>query len=144
VRKWLLVLLLALTSCSRTVYEAHFAPPAQIAKLAGPASRAPFIKCHMPDGRVFVLQQWSIEEGTGLVDGFGLEYDADRNPKASARRQSLKFDDIALIETNRPYSVDVGIGPVIALAIGTAVSVAVSAVCLAQHLCLPQAAVVGP
>jgi hypothetical protein len=136
----LLLLFLASSACSRTVYEAHFAPPTQLVKLAGPASRAPFIKCHMPDGSVFVLQQWSIEEGTGLVDGFGIEYDADRNPKAQPRRQSLKFDDIALIETNRPYTVDVGLGPVIALGIGTAVSVAVSAVCLTQHLCLPQTA----
>jgi len=126
-----LLLLALLSSCSRTIYEAHFAPPAQLAKISEAAARAPFIKCHMPDGRVFVLQQWSIEEGTGLVEGFGIEYDADRNAKSGLRRQSLKLADVALIETNRPYNVDVGTGPVIALAIGTGVSVILSVICLA-------------
>jgi hypothetical protein len=122
--------LVLMTSCSRTVYEAHFAAPAQLAKISEAAARAPFIKCHMADGRVYVLQQWSIEEGTGLVEGMGLEYDADRNAKGGIHRQSLKLTDIALIETNRPYSVDVGTGSIVALAIGTGVSLGVSAICL--------------
>ncbi len=126
-----LVSLVLVTSCSRTVYEAHFAAPAQLAKISEAASRAPFIKCHMADGRVFVLQQWSIEEGTGLVEGLGIEYDADRNAKGGVHKQSLKLADIALIETNRPYDVDVGTGSVVTLAIGTGVSAILSIVCLA-------------
>lgn len=124
------VALVLATSCSRTVYEAHFAPPAQLAKISEAASRAPFIKCHMADGRVYVLQQWSIEEGTGLVEGLGIEYDADRNPKGGVHRQSVKLDEIALIETNRPYNVDVGTGSVVTLAIGTSVSAILSFVCI--------------
>jgi hypothetical protein len=124
------VALVLTTSCSRTVYEAHFAPPAQLAKISEAASRAPFIKCHTADGRVYVLQQWSIEEGTGLVEGLGIEYDADRNPKGGVHRQSLKLDEIALIETNRPYNVDVGTGSVVTLAIGTGVSAILSLVCI--------------
>ena len=127
----LLTLLLATTSCSRVLYEAHFAAPSQLGKITEPASRAPFIKCHMPDGRVFVLEQWSIEEGSGTVEGFGIEYDAERNPH-DAKRHTLKLAEIALIETNRPYQIDVGTGPVIGLAIGTAVSVGVSIGCLAS------------
>ncbi len=126
---------LATTSCTRTIYEAHFAPPGQLAKISEPASRAPFLKCHMPDGRLFVLQQWSIEEGTGLVDGVGIEYDAERNRKGEAHHQSLKLGDIALIETNRPYDVDVGTGSIVALTIGTGVSVIVSVACLATKAC---------
>jgi len=124
--------LLLTTSCSRTVYEAHFATPTQLGKITEAASRAPFLKVHMPDGRVFVLQEWSIEEGAGTVEGFGVEYDAERNLKGDAHRQKLNLTDVAIIETNRPYSIDVGTGPVIEMAIGTTVSVAFSIGCLAS------------
>jgi hypothetical protein len=131
-RRWILlaIVLGATTSCSRVVYEAHFAAPAQLAKITEAASRAPFIKCHMPDGRVFVLQQWTIEEGSGVIEGFGIEYDADRTAKPP-QRHNLKLEEVAIIETNRPYQVDVATGPVIGLAIGTGVSFAFSVGCLA-------------
>jgi hypothetical protein len=130
-RALIVLVMLGATSCSRVVYEAHFAAPAQLGKITEAASRAPFIKCHMTDGRVFVLEQWSIEEGSGMVEGFGIEYDADRNAK-TPRRHALKLEEIAIIETNRPYQIDVGTGPIIGLAIGTGVSVAVSVGCLAS------------
>ncbi len=119
------------TSCSRTVYEAHFASPAQLSKITEAASRSPFIKCHMADGRVIVLEHWAIEEGTGIVDGFGIEYDADRHARSVAQHQQLALADVVLIETNRPYDVDIGTGSIVAMAIGTGVSLAVTAICLA-------------
>src|ERR1700690_3506555 len=118
------------TACSRTIYEAHFAEPAHLAKITEAASRSPFIKCHMADGRVIVLQKWSIEEGNGTVEGVGIEYTADRIAVTGVRPQSIKLADIALIETNRPYDVDVATGSLVALAIGTGASVALSIVCL--------------
>lgn len=119
-------------SCSRTVYEAHFAVPTQLAKITEAATRAPFLKCHMPDGRLFVLERWSIEEGTGLVQGFGIEYAANRARIGLPRLVTLGLADIALLETDRPYSVDVGTGSMIGLAIGAGASVALSAVCAAN------------
>ena len=128
----LLLLALSCASCSRTVWEAHFAPPAQLGKLTEAASRAPFIKCHLPDGRVYVLQDWSIEEGAGTVEGLGLEYDADRNRVGPTHRVTLMLSDISLIETDRPYSIDVATGPVIGMAIGTTISAAFTIGCLAS------------
>ena len=131
-RGWALAAALLCASCSRTVYEAHFAPPAQLGKLTEAASRAPFIKCHMPDGRVFVLQDWSIEEGSGMVEGLALAYDADRNRVGNPQHVRLLLSDVALIETDRPYSIDVGTGPVVGMAIGTTISAAFTIGCLAS------------
>ena len=118
--------------CSRTVYEAHFATPAQVAKITEAGSRSPFIKAHMPDGRVFVLERWAIEEGAGTIEGTGLEYSADRVVKGPARRVELKMSDVAVLETNRPYSVDVGTGSMVGMIIGTVASVVLSIVCFAE------------
>jgi len=121
--------LLSTIGCSRTVYEAHFATPAQIGKIAEAGTRSPFIKAHMADGRVFVLERWAIEEGAGTIEGVGLEYSANRVVQGPARHVDMKLDDIALLETNRPYAVDVGTGSAIAMSIGTVASFVLSIVC---------------
>jgi uncharacterized membrane protein (Fun14 family) len=92
----------------------------------------------MPDGRVFVLEHWSIDEGAGVVAGFGLEYAANRSRIGSARQITLGLRDVALLETNRPYSVDVGTGSIVGLSIGSAASLALSLVCVANgRACFP-------
>jgi hypothetical protein len=126
-----LAALLTTVGCSRTVYEAHFATPAQIGNIAEAGSRSPFIKVHMPDGRVFVLERWSLEEGAGMIEGNGLEYTANRVVRGPARHVALKVEDVALLETNRPYDVDVGTGSIIAMIIGTTASFVFSIVCFA-------------
>jgi hypothetical protein len=131
--RWIvLVALLATVGCSRTIYEAHFATPSQIGKITEAGTRSPFIKVHMPDGRVFVLERWAIEEGAGTVEGTGLEYSANRVVKGPAHRVELKMGDVALLETNRPYDVDVGTASIIAMSIGTLASVVFSLVCFAS------------
>lgn len=121
---------LCATGCTNTIYEAHFAQPSQLVKISEAATRAPFIKCHMPDGRVFVLERWSIEEGAGTITGRGLEYTANRERRGSPHAITLSLTDVALLETNRPYDVDVGTGSVVGLAIGTGASFAMTIVCL--------------
>ncbi len=122
--------LCAVTACSHTVYEAHFAKPSELTKIAEAGARSPFLKCHMADGRVFVLQHWSIEEGSGLVSGVGIEYSASRERISGPRRVEMPISDVALFETNRPYSVDVGTGSIVGMAIGTGASLALTVVCL--------------
>ena len=128
-----LAALLFMVGCSRTVYEAHFATPSQIGKITEAGTRSPFLKVHMPDGRVFVLERWSIEEGAGTVEGTGLEYDANRVVQGKAHPVFLNTSGVALFETSRPYDVDVGTGSVIAMIIGTTASVIFSIVCFAVH-----------
>ena len=130
--------LVTLTGCSRTLYESHFAPPSQVEKISEAATRAPFVKCHTADGRVFVLEHWSIEEGTSTVRGHGIEYGPDRARIGGARDMTLAFSDIALIETSRPYDVDVGTASVIGMAIGTGASLSLSFICVALgKTCFP-------
>ena len=124
-----LAALLATAGCSRTLYEAHFATPAQIEKISEAGTRSPFIKAHMADGRVFVLERWAIEEGAGTIEGVGLEYSANRVVQGPARHVEMKLEDVALFETNRPYAVDVGTGSTIAMSIGTVASFVLSIVC---------------
>ncbi len=131
VRGIVLAALLTTVGCSRTVYEAHFATPAQIGNITEAGARSPFIKVHMPDGRVFVLERWSIEEGAGMIEGNGLEYTANRVVRGPARHVALKTSDVALLETNRPYDVDVGTGSIIAMIIGTTSSFVLSVLCFA-------------
>jgi hypothetical protein len=125
------VLLMATTSCSRMLYESHFAAPAQVEKISEAATRSPFLKVHMPDGRVFVLERWSIEEGSGIVAGHALEYGANRVAVGPPRDVTIPLEGVALLETNRPYTVDVGTGSVIGMVIGTTASLALSLVCFA-------------
>lgn len=129
VRPLAALLLLGATGCTRTVYEAHFATPAQLAKIAEAGTRSPFLKCHMPDGRVFVLEHWSIDEGAGTAQGWGLEYAASRARIGDPRQITLGLRDIALLETDRPYSVDVGAGSIVGMAIGSTASIALTVVC---------------
>ncbi len=121
--------LLSMTGCTRTLYEAHFAPPAHIEKIAEAGTRSPFVKVHMTDGRVFVLERWAVEEGTSTVSGFGLEYTANRERVGAARNVTLGFADVALLETNRPYNIDVGTGSIIGMIIGTSASLSLTFVC---------------
>lgn len=123
-------LAVAISACSRTVYEAHFAKPSQLAKLTEAGARAPFLKCHMEDGRLFVLEHWALEEGSRTVRGYGIEYAANRERLAGPKNFQLDLDQIALLETNRPYEVDVGTGSVVGMAIGTGASLALTVVCL--------------
>ena len=122
--------LLCATGCTRTIYEAHFAPPKELVKLSEAATRSPFVKCHMPDGRVYVLERWSVEEGAGTITGHGIEYTANRERVGTPREITLSMTDVALLETNRPYDVDVGTGSVVGLTIGTGASFAMTIVCL--------------
>ena len=127
-----LALLLTTVGCSRTVYEAHFATPAQIGKITEAGTRSPFIKVHMPDGRVFVLERWSIEEGAGTITGHGIEYTANRERTGPPRDLTLSLGDVALLETNRPYDVDVGTGSIVGMIIGTSASFVLSVLCFAS------------
>jgi hypothetical protein len=131
-----LAALLSTLGCSRTIYEAHFAPPSQVDHIVEAGARSPFLKAHMADGRVFVLERWSIEEGAGTIAGNGLEYDADRVVRGAAHHVELKLGSVALLETNRPYDVDVGTGSIVAMLIGTTASVVFSIVCFAaKNVC---------
>jgi hypothetical protein len=89
----------------------------------------PFLKCHMKDGHVIVLEAWTVDDVAKTVRGYGLEYDVNRERIGPLEAKVVRLDDVVLVETNKPYAFQVGTGSIIALAIGTGVSIGVTVMC---------------
>jgi hypothetical protein len=89
------------------------------------ASKDPYLKCHLWDGSVIVLEDYRVESEHVL--GKGIRYDSTRNPveRASFR---LAIKDVALFETNRPESVASARVPIMAT-VGLT-SAALTALCI--------------
>jgi hypothetical protein len=89
------------------------------------ASTDPYLKCHLWDGSVIVLENYRVEGDQVL--GEGLRYDSTRAP---VERGSFKLDikDVALFETNRPESVASARVPIMAT-VGLT-SAALTALCI--------------
>jgi hypothetical protein len=116
----------ALVACTTTVYRAKFAKPDQAASLD---ADAPFLKCHMGDGSVYVLRRWRADGARGTVAGSGLHYGVAREV-IDARDYEIPVAEVALFETNYPESlVNEGI---VVMGVLTAASLAVTAACLAN------------
>jgi len=119
------------TAACQTVYEAHFVQPNNLKRL-NELKDKPFLKCHMRSGNVVVLEAWTVDDVANTIRGYGIEYGRDRELVGQAEARVVPLADVALLETNRPYEVQVATGSVIALAIATGVSLAVTAVCLSN------------
>ena len=116
-----LLSLCALAACSR-YWTARFSSPTA----ADVDQSAPFVKCHLPSGDVYVLTEWSLSDTE--IRGRGLHYDVDRHQSSPTPTEHvLSLSDIALLETNRPENFMHG--TVAVLGVATAASLAVTAVC---------------
>ena len=124
-RCWSIVLILGL-AIPACVYppriDRRLVPPDQ----AGALDRqAPFLKAHLRDGRVYVLDKWAVDEGGGTVTGEGELQGPDRRPRQYGAF-TVPIASVALFETNRvPDSPSVQDRAVI-----TGVSAAVTVGCL--------------
>lgn len=118
---WALASLL-LAGCSTNKLERHTVPPERVATIDG---RAPFLKVHLKDGRLYSLSSWTIDEREKVVRGTGTGYAPDRSALPSGTF-SLPLDSVALFETN----VVEESWPSKALTIITGVSAAVTVHCL--------------
>ncbi len=128
----LLLAALGLSACSHTTYQAHFVAPSKVGTMPPDAWSAPFLKCHMKNGDVVVLDRWTIDDAAGYASGHGVRYDMDRLQVGAAGPQAVRLADVALFETNRPYEVQRGAEQVAALAVGTGLSLALTAYCLSN------------
>jgi hypothetical protein len=88
-------------------------------------SRSPFLKVHMKNGSVYVLDGWKVDEGSRIVSGKGQLLDAARQPVQNGVF-SLAVDSVALFETNVLKTSPT----VTAMAIITGVSVGVTIICI--------------
>lgn len=127
-RRWGLLAVLALAACTSTWWRAQLFPPRDLPKVD---LDAPFLKCHMSDGGLYVLTRWSTSEERRTVSGAGLRYDPERRVVAEGSFE-LPFDSIALLETNRPERIDRGGPAALGLAVTGAVTAGVGAYCLSN------------
>lgn len=89
--------------------------------------KAEYLKAHMKSGEVYVLSKWIIEDDKRQLLGTGEHYGPDRTV-ATPGEYRIRFDDVALYETNTIVSSPA----VAALAVVTGISVAVSIACLSN------------
>lgn len=102
----LLVGVLPATSCTYRV-ERALTPPAEVRTLD---HRSPYLKAHLPDGRVYVLSHWEADSVEAAVTGEGSLLDAQRRLIRSGTFR-LPVDSVALFETNvrKPSGVTPGL-----------------------------------
>ena len=116
--------LIALAACAHVVTR-QLTTPNQGATLD---RKSPFLKAHLRNGYVYVLQSWSWNDSSGAVTGFGTLFDADRHGVGPPTAVRLPRDSVALFETNVSHVS----GASIALAVMTGVTAAVAIACAAN------------
>ncbi len=88
---------------------------------------SPYLKAHMHNGEVYVLERWTIDEKERMVHGEGKHLGINREELESGLLV-VPIDSVALFETNRiVQSPTVG-----AVALLTGASLAITAVCIAS------------
>jgi hypothetical protein len=88
-RLCVLALAVAFAGCGESrAYQAKFTPPTAMKQVD---DTAPFLKCHMRDGRVFVLEAWHIDEEADEVRGTARFATRPRRPSAIALAASCRL-----------------------------------------------------
>jgi len=66
--------------------------------------KSEYLKVHMNDGTLYVLNSWNINGESRMIEGRGTYYNIRRNPVTQTSMAEsdflIYFDDIALLETN--------------------------------------------
>jgi hypothetical protein len=95
-----MTLVALLTSCQSTIHRADFARVDEPKKID---TTAPFLKCHLRNGDLYVLEKWNVDMEARTVSGTGLHYDAVRDlASETPAPQRVALEDVVLFETNRP------------------------------------------
>jgi hypothetical protein len=95
-RSVLVVLLAILAAACVTRMERRLIAPAAFRTVD---RRAPYLKAHMRDGRLYVLGNWSVDAVNDAVAGTGVLYDVHRTV-IDSNSYRLDVDSVALFETN--------------------------------------------
>ncbi len=85
----------AAVSCAHKVSRQISDPTTE----AVPSADAEYLKAHMRDGGLFVLQAWRVDDGARVVEGSGTRYDFNRSVLGTGQF-GLSLDSVALFETN--------------------------------------------
>ncbi len=122
------IVTIAQMGCSSTTWRADFFPMNQRASLG--KNDAPYLKTHVNDRGVYVLDEWRFDEGRRVLEGRGIEYTGDRQVRKKGRF-NIAYDRIVMLETNRPETV-AHTGAIVAMSIVAAISLTVTTICMAD------------
>ena len=89
-------MLLSLCGCAVKVQKRNLTDPAHFMSLD---ERSPYLKAHLPDGGVYVLDSWRVDEGLRMVTGQGVLLDAARWT-VDEGWFDVPVDSVAIFETN--------------------------------------------
>lgn len=91
------------------------------------SEESPYLKVHMTNGDVYVLDERDILSGEGVIEGRGVHLGARRDT-LDAGNLTVPLDSVVLFETNR---IELS-GPSLALTVLTGVSAVLTAACLSN------------
>lgn len=130
-RSWIRIAALAAAvlhaGCARTWWRAEWMAPAAAPGRAD--AEVPFLKLHLQDGGVIVLDSWTVDADAQAISGTGIHYD-DRRTLVARGTFAAAFADIVLVETNRPETVRHARVALMGIVAGA--SLALTAACLAN------------
>jgi hypothetical protein len=114
------------SGCAHKVVR-NIIPSENVSKLRAEANESSFLKVHMKNGQVYILQPWIADESTRTISGKGQVVDANRSQVTTGEFQ-IPLDSVAMFETNdrRPSS------SVAVLSVITGLSAAVTVMCIAN------------
>jgi hypothetical protein len=102
--------LACLNGCQRTVVQRKLAIIEESKKLFPVQGTArPFLKAHMKNGEVHVLKEWSFNDSSSCLLGTGSLLDLNRST-VKAGKFSIKYSDVAIIESNTLDSKTIPLG----------------------------------
>ena len=121
---FLSIILLLLIACATPRIHRITVEPSEF-NIANASDDFPYIKLHIQNGRVYLLNRWKFNENKKIITGEGDLLDINRNILESDTF-SVPFDKLVLVETNR---IDAS-SPLIALSFMTGLTVAGAAYCI--------------
>jgi hypothetical protein len=117
-----LMLALAVLACAPKVVRRSLHDPADLAALD---QNSPYLKAHLPDGGLYILSDWRVDESARRLAGAGVFLDARRDT-LDRGLFDLAVDEVAIFESNV-----LQISPALApLTVVTGLSLALTIYCL--------------
>lgn len=115
----------SLVGCSQTkTLDRSTVPPREAERLD---EDAPYLKAHMDNGDVYVLSDWSVQQGEHVVQGHGRHLSPHREVLDTGAMR-VPIDRVALFETNET---DTSLS-LVAMSIVTGASLALTAACVSD------------
>lgn len=121
------ILLVMCSGCSLKVQEKALHQPYDLAHQEGLDGKSPWLKAHLPDGGLYLLSNWQVDDSGRQITGQGTLLDVRRD-LVSSGPFVVPLDSVAIFESNIVHT-----SPAVAgLTILTVASLGMTAYCIAN------------